>query len=209
MKENKNISHNLDFNGKTIVNARLVNCKVEGVQTSPIVVEDIKGLTAAQLDSLDVGDMVIKVTGTDKHLYVVTYKATTGGGICLSYNAAGYGETVSYDRTESGWAYNSTDVKTYGEIPTLRVSAFEEIEDATKEEFAENFGISLSDVDKLFAGNYRRITDGSYFADLTNGVLPTDNYVALDFGATVYQNAGLYYHFIKVGDNYSMQNFEQ
>jgi hypothetical protein len=81
----------------------------------PIEVTDITALTAAQLDALNVGDKVVKVTGTEKHLYLVTYKATEGGGICLSYNAAGYGETVSYDRTESGWAYNSTDVKTYGE----------------------------------------------------------------------------------------------
>lgn len=81
----------------------------------PIEVTDITKLTDEQLDSLNVGDKVVKVTGTDKHLYLVTYKATTGGGICLSYNAAGYGETVAYDRTESGWAYNSTDVKTYGE----------------------------------------------------------------------------------------------
>lgn len=80
-----------------------------------IEVTDITKLTDAQLDALNVGDKVIKVTGTDKHLYLVTYKATEGGGICLSYNAAGYGETVSYDRTDSGWAYNSTDVKTYGE----------------------------------------------------------------------------------------------
>lgn len=78
-------------------------------------VTDITALTDEQLDALEVGDKVIKVTGTDKHLYLVTYKATTGGGICLSYNACGYGETVSYDRTESGWAYNSTDIKTYGE----------------------------------------------------------------------------------------------
>ena len=82
---------------------------------APIEVTDITKLTNEQLDGLNVGDKVVKVTGTDKHLYLVTYKATTGGGICLSYNAAGYGETVSYDRTESGWAYNSTDVKTYGE----------------------------------------------------------------------------------------------
>ena len=82
---------------------------------APIEVTDITKLTDEQLDALNVGDKVVKVTGTDKHLYVVTYKATTGGGICLSYNAAGYGETVSYDRTESGWAYNSTDIKTYGE----------------------------------------------------------------------------------------------
>lgn len=83
--------------------------------SAPIEVSDITKLTNEQLDALNVGDKVVKVTGNDKHLYLVTYKATTGGGICLSYNAAGYGETVAYDRTESGWAYNSTDIKTYGE----------------------------------------------------------------------------------------------
>ena len=81
---------------------------------APIEVTDITKLTNEQLDALNVGDKVVKVTGTDKHLYLVSYKAETGGGICLSYNAAGYGETVSYDRTESGWAYNSTDIKEYG-----------------------------------------------------------------------------------------------
>ena len=83
---------------------------------SPLVVTDITAMTAEQLDALEVGDKVVKVTGKQKHLYLVSYKGEGAGeGICLSYNAAGYGETVSYDRTESGWAYNSTDVKTYGE----------------------------------------------------------------------------------------------
>lgn len=82
---------------------------------SPIEVSDITALTAEQLDALNVGDKVVKVTGADKHLYVVTYKATTGGGICLSYFDAVNTETVSYDRTESGWAYNSTDK---GAIPS-------------------------------------------------------------------------------------------
>lgn len=79
-----------------------------------IEVPDITALTAEQLDALNVGDKVVKVTGTEKHLYVVTYKATTGGGLCLSYFDAVNTETVSYDRTESGWAYNSTDK---GSIP--------------------------------------------------------------------------------------------
>lgn len=81
-----------------------------------IEVEDITAMTAEQLDALECGDKVIKVTGKQRHLYLVSYKGEGAGeGICLSYNAAGYGETVSYDRTESGWAYNSTDIKTYGE----------------------------------------------------------------------------------------------
>ena len=70
---------------------------------------DIGGVSNDQLDSLNVGDKVVKVTGTDKHLYLVTYKATTGGGLCLSYADAVNTETVSYDRTESGWAFNSID----------------------------------------------------------------------------------------------------
>ena len=75
-----------------------------------IEVEDITAMTAEQLDALECGDKVIKVTGKQRHLYLVSYKGEGAGeGICLSYNAAGYGETVSYDRTESGWAYNSTD----------------------------------------------------------------------------------------------------
>ena len=82
----------------------------------PVEVEDITAIDGAILDSLEAGDVVIKVTGKQKHAYLVSYKGEgEGEGICLSYNAAGYGETVSYDRTESGWAYNSTDTKTYGE----------------------------------------------------------------------------------------------
>lgn len=81
----------------------------------PLEVTDITALTAAQLDALEVGDSVIKVTGNDKHLYHVTYKATTGGGICITYVDASVVETVSYDRTESGWAYNSTDKTNLGQ----------------------------------------------------------------------------------------------
>ena len=83
---------------------------------SPLSVSNIAALTNEQLDALNVGDQVIKVTGKQKHLYIVTYKGEGAGeGICITYTAAGYGETVAYDRTESGWAYNSTDIKTYGD----------------------------------------------------------------------------------------------
>ena len=43
------------------------------------------------------------------HTYIVTYKEEYKG-ICLSYFAAGYLETVSYDYTDGVWVYNSTDV---------------------------------------------------------------------------------------------------
>ena len=72
-------------------------------------------LTDEQLDALEVGGLVAKKTGTAKHLYFVSYKDAENGGICLTYTAAGYGETVSYDHGDSGWTYNSTDVKTYGD----------------------------------------------------------------------------------------------
>lgn len=95
---------------------------VSGVSTSidnkktPIVVTDITALTSEQLDSLEVGDKVIKQTGVQKHLYLVTYKGEGAGeGIVLTYNACGYGEAVAYDRTENGWVYNSTDIMEYAE----------------------------------------------------------------------------------------------
>ena len=78
-------------------------------------VEDITEIDGAILDSLNVGDKVIKVTGKQKHLYHVSYKGEGAGeGICLTYVDASTVETVSYDRTESGWAYNSTDTTYIG-----------------------------------------------------------------------------------------------
>lgn len=79
-----------------------------------IEVTDITALTAAQLDALNVGDKVAKKTGTAQHLYVVSYKDAENGGLCLTYTDAANVETVSYDHTESGWAYNSTDKTNIG-----------------------------------------------------------------------------------------------
>lgn len=81
---------------------------------TPIVVDDITALTGEQLDALEIGAKVAKKTGTAKHLYVVSYKDAENGGLCLTYTDASTVETVSYDHTESGWAYNSTDK---GSIP--------------------------------------------------------------------------------------------
>ena len=77
--------------------------------TKTVAASDITGLTDEQLDGLHVGDRVAKKTGTAEHLYTVTYKDAENGGICLTYLDASVVETVSYDHTESGWAYNSTD----------------------------------------------------------------------------------------------------
>ena len=81
---------------------------------APIEVDDITALTGAQLDTLEIGAKVAKKTGTAKHLYVVSYKDAENGGLCLTYTDASTVKTVSYDHTESGWAYNSTDK---GSIP--------------------------------------------------------------------------------------------
>ena len=90
--------------------------ELKGGRSEAPEVVDITAIPASVLDSLEVGDRVVTVTGKQRHLYVVTYKGDGAGeGICLTYAAAGYGETVSYDRSGSSWVYNSTDVKTYGE----------------------------------------------------------------------------------------------
>lgn len=73
--------------------------------------KDIEHLTAQELDGLDCGDLVVKITGKQRHAYTVSYKGEgSGEGICLTYCACGYIETISYDRTDSGWAFNSKDV---------------------------------------------------------------------------------------------------
>ena len=81
-----------------------------GGENKPQAVTDITALTNDQLDALKVGDKVPKKTGTAEHLYTVTYKDADNGGICLTYEDASVIETVSYDHTDGGWVYNSTDV---------------------------------------------------------------------------------------------------
>ena len=84
--------------------------KALGGDDKPQSVTDITGMTAEQLDALKPGDTVAKKTDNMYHTYMVSYKGEGAGqGICLTYVAAGLIETVSYDRTESGWASNSTD----------------------------------------------------------------------------------------------------
>lgn len=78
--------------------------------TEPAEATNITELTNDELDALNVGDKVAKKTGTAEHLYVVSYKDAENGGLCLTYTDASVVETVSYDHTESGWAYNSTDI---------------------------------------------------------------------------------------------------
>lgn len=71
--------------------------------------EEIESLPSEVLEQLDCGDFIIKVTGKQKHRYVVTYKEK-GVGICFSYFACGYIETISYDKVDGAWVFNSKDV---------------------------------------------------------------------------------------------------
>lgn len=76
----------------------------------PVEVTDITAIDGKTLDSLQVGDKIVKVTNKQGHLYQVSYKgAGVGEGICLTYTDASVIETVSYDYTDEGWVYNSTD----------------------------------------------------------------------------------------------------
>ena len=87
----------------------------QALKQSPVMVDipNITEMSDSQLNKLRVGDVVQKQTGDMKHCYIVTYKEEHHG-ICLSYFACGYTETVSYDYVDGHWVYNSTDVK---EIP--------------------------------------------------------------------------------------------
>ena len=73
-----------------------------------ITTSNIKTLTNEDIESLKCGDIVAKVTGDQKHAYIVSYKED-GQGICLTYIDATYVETISYDYTDGNWVYNSQD----------------------------------------------------------------------------------------------------
>ena len=83
-----------------------------GIAPLRIETDDIENLSGSVLDDLDCGDYVVKVTKEDgkvlKHTYVVTHKQETG--ICMTYFACGYLETISYDKVDGVWAFNSKDV---------------------------------------------------------------------------------------------------
>ena len=77
---------------------------------------NIQALGDDLCEKLRPGDIVRKITGKQKHTYIVSYKGEgEGEGICLTYCAAGYIETVSYDFVDGHWVYNSTDVCIIGE----------------------------------------------------------------------------------------------
>lgn len=76
-------------------------------------VSNITTLTTEQCNSLNAGDVVVKLTSNQKHTYTVSYKENNVG-MCLTYVDASVSETVSYDFVEGNWVYNSTDVTPLG-----------------------------------------------------------------------------------------------
>lgn len=85
-----------------------------GIAPLRIVVEasEMESISGALLDDLECGDIVVKHTvegGKDLyHCYIVNHKQETG--ICFCYSATGYSETISYDKVEGEWVFNSKDV---------------------------------------------------------------------------------------------------
>jgi len=63
---------------------------------------DPMNLTAEQLESLNVGDQVIKTTGNQKHIYTVTYKDATAHEIALVYDDVHNVEEIYYEQDGNG-----------------------------------------------------------------------------------------------------------
>ena len=107
--KNKNLKTN------AIKNATRSVKEVFERNTKALCTEDITKLSKAQLDALQCGDVVVKITKQNGHVYnhtyIVSYKEYRVG-ICLTYTAAGLIETHSYDYSGNGWVYNSKDTAT-------------------------------------------------------------------------------------------------
>lgn len=77
-----------------------------------VEVDNIEQIDGAILEELQCGDIVVKKTKEGKkdlfHTYIVSHKQATG--ICMTYSASGYLETISYDKGAQGWVFNSKDV---------------------------------------------------------------------------------------------------
>ena len=92
---------------------------------SQLVVSGITTLTAEQLDSLKVGDIVVKKTGNSRHGYVVCYKNETAGELSMVYADAWNVEEVYYDKNGSGgsWQYVVRDITKISEKLNMEAAA--------------------------------------------------------------------------------------
>lgn len=95
------------YNLKIFLNGKWIDaiCTKE-----PMEVTSMTTLTADQCDKLKPGDLIVKVTGTAKHCYRVSYKDETNGGMCITYVDAENVETVAYEKTEGVWEYLDTTI---------------------------------------------------------------------------------------------------
>lgn len=88
---------------------RLDNIKVGRIgQDNNNPITDIKALTNAQVDSLKVGDTVIKTTGDEKHSYTVVYKKDNE--MALVYADCWTVEEVYYEKNGDNWEHIVTNV---------------------------------------------------------------------------------------------------
>ena len=74
-----------------------------GVVNAMVMTDDIEHLPAEILDKLDCGDFVIKVSGSEKHLYQVKYRDREKEEIALIYVDYHTIEELYYEKGESGW----------------------------------------------------------------------------------------------------------
>ncbi len=88
-----------------------------GICPLRVVVDDITAISGRTLEDLQCGDLVVKETIEDgkalHHCYIVSHRQATG--MCLTYADASCVETVSYDKVDGVWTYNSTDITPIGE----------------------------------------------------------------------------------------------
>ena len=114
-----------DIEAKAIQKSHLSQEVQDILDAAPqqIEVSNIKALTSDQCEALKPGDVVIKITGTDKHSYRVSYKGQTG--LCLTYSDCENVETVAYEKENDAWAWDSTDVTAIG--TALQAADFDEL----------------------------------------------------------------------------------
>ena len=117
-----------DIAAKAIQKSHLAQDVQDILDSAPLKIEvsNIKALTSAQCESLKPGDIVVKITGNDKHSYRVSYKGQTG--LCLTYVDCENAETVAYEKDNDAWAWDSTDITAIG--TALHQADFDEISEA-------------------------------------------------------------------------------
>lgn len=128
-----------DIADKAIQKKHLAQNIQDILDAAPLKIEvsNIKALTSAQCESLKPGDIVVKITGNDKHSYRVSYKGQTG--LCLTYSDCENVETVAYEKENDAWAWDSTDVTNIG--TALHQADFDEI---TEEECSTAWAAAMA-----------------------------------------------------------------